>query len=363
MSGFDVARETSRDDRPTRRQTLAALSVVLASAAGAPACRSLFHRSTLPAALTDEAVWALTTSLSEPPGEFSHSENLVSNELQYVQTLHTLGAMGGAYLGVGPEQNFSFIAGLRPAIAFIVDIRAENRALHLLYKALFEGSADRAAFVSRLFSRPAVPTDRAASAVELFAALARRPADLAYRADTLQMVRARLLEQREFALTDADLQAIEYALVAFFVDGPEIHYARRHPSEPRGPSYRQLMTAADVVGTGRSYLWSEENFAFVKDLQQRNLIVPVVGDFGGTGALRRTGDYVRAHGAIVSAFYASNVEVYLNRDKARTFCANLTLLPFNWQTWFIGSKGKRPLRLKITECKAALQPAEPSGPR
>jgi hypothetical protein len=364
VSGSFGARDRSRHGQPTRRRALAALSAVLASSTTAPACRSLFHRSALPHALRDDEFWALTTSLSEAPGEFPHSDNFVSNESAFVQTMHTLGPMGGAYIGVGPEQNFSFITQLQPAMAFIVDIRAENRALHLLYKALFEGSADRAEFVSRLFSRPRRDGgDRTGSAVELFAALARQPRDIGYRAETLQLIRARLLEQHAFAVAAEDLRTIEDALIAFFLDGPEIHYARLHPSEPRGPFYRELMTATDVAGNGGSYLWDEARFRAVKDLHARNLIVPVVGDFGGTGALRRTGDYIRAHGDVLSALYASNVEVYLNRDKARTFCATLTLLPFNWETWFIGSKAKRPLRLKIAECKAALQAPERSAPK
>ena len=55
---------------------------------------------------------------------------------------------GGVYLGVGPEQNFTYIAAIRPKIAFITDIRRGNLQLHLMYKALFELSADRAEFVS-----------------------------------------------------------------------------------------------------------------------------------------------------------------------------------------------------------------------
>ena len=42
---------------------------------------------------------------------------------------------------------------LKPAMAFIVDIRHGNLDVHLMYKALFELSKDRAEFVSRLFSR------------------------------------------------------------------------------------------------------------------------------------------------------------------------------------------------------------------
>ena len=76
------------------------------------------------------------------------------------------------------------------------------------------------------------------------------------------------------------------------------------------------MIAKDVSGQHRSYLSSEENFALVKSLQAANLIVPIVGDFGGPSALKRTGEYVREHSQIVTTFYSSNVEVYLNREKS-----------------------------------------------
>ena len=62
---------------------------------------------------------------------------------------------GRAYLGVGSEQNFTYIAATRPALAVIVDIRRGNFDLQLAYKALFELSTDRADFVSRLFSTAA----------------------------------------------------------------------------------------------------------------------------------------------------------------------------------------------------------------
>ena len=331
------------------RLATAALVFALACAfAAQPACRS---RSTLPAQLTDEEFWKLMADLSEPAGNFPHSDNLVSNETQYVQTMQSLGSMGGVYIGVGPEQNFSFIARLQPAMAFIVDIRAGNRGLHLLYKALFESAGDRAEFVSRLFSRRRPDgLGPETSAQELFARFAQQPGDVKLRDETLQLVRARLMEQHEFALTAEDLESIEYALIAFFLDGPDIHYARLHPSEPKGPSYRTLMTSTAVGGAGHSFLWSEENFAFVKQMQARNLIVPVIADFGGTGGLRRTGEYVRQHREVVSAFYSSNVEVYLNREKLAVFCRNLAMLPYDWQTWFIGSKGKQPLRLKLAAC-------------
>ena len=109
----------------------------------------------LPARLTDGEFWTLIADLSEPNGTF-RSDNLLSNETRFQFILPELSDVikpGGAYMGVGPEQNFTYIAAVKPAIAFIVDIRRGNLDLHLMYKALFELSADRADFVSRLFSR------------------------------------------------------------------------------------------------------------------------------------------------------------------------------------------------------------------
>ena len=139
--------------------------------------------STLPSALSDEEFWRLSTSLSEPAGEFTHSENLVSNETQFVHQARLVRAAGGVYVGVGPEQNFSFIARLRPQLAFILDIRRENRSLHLVYKALFELSATRADFVSRLFSKGAAAGSRTGDdhADDLFTAYATAPPSAAIR--------------------------------------------------------------------------------------------------------------------------------------------------------------------------------------
>jgi hypothetical protein len=331
-----------------------AAPVLACALLAATGCR----RSTLPPELPDGEFWRLATGLSEPPGNFTHSDNLVSNESLFADTMRTLRSSGGAYVGVGPEQNFSYIAAIKPNIAFIVDIRAENRSLQLLYKALFELSADRADFISRLFSRERPAGIGSETLVEdLFAKYAAMAPQRRLREENGKLVRQRLLDVHRFTLEPRDLEWIEYALDAFYSDGPDIHYARLLPHDPRGPSYRTLMIAADVTRTSRSYLATEESFRVVKELQSRNLIVPVIGDFGGSTALRRTGDYLRQHRQTLSAFYGSNVEVYLNREKAAAFCVNLARLPFNWNTYFIGSKAKQPLRLKVAACRAALPPA------
>src|SRR6187401_1266025 len=110
---------------------------------------------TLPSRLTDEAFWHLVTDFSEPNG-FFRSDNFLSNEREYQWVLADLtstAGTGGVYLGVGPEQNFTYIVALRPKLAFIVDIRRGNLDEHLLYKAFIEMSANRMEFLSRLFAR------------------------------------------------------------------------------------------------------------------------------------------------------------------------------------------------------------------
>ena len=70
---------------------------------------------------------------------------------------------GGVYLGVGPEQNFTYMAAIRPAMAFILDIRRQAVMQHLMFKAVFESSADRADFISLLFAKPRPAVTRRAA--------------------------------------------------------------------------------------------------------------------------------------------------------------------------------------------------------
>ena len=303
----------------------------------------------------------MITALSEPPGTFTLSDNFVSNEPRLAENARWLRAAGGVYVGVGPEQNFSYIARLQPSMAFVVDIRRENRDLHLLYKALFELSTDRADFVSRLFSRrrPA-GLEPAASVDEIFRryeGVAASPEEYDRNAT---LIRQRLIATHRFPLSNPELESIERAREAFYSDGLEIQFWGARSVHARRPSYRQLMTARDLMGQSRSFLATEEAFRFVKDLESRNRIVPVVGDFGGVAALRRVGDYVRDHANVVTAFYASNVAVYLTNEQARAFCGNLAALPAAPDAWFIESDAVRLLSGKLKACGgSSINPGAP----
>src|SRR6185436_14915149 len=99
------------------------------------------------------------------------------------------------------------------------------------------------------------------------------------------------------------------------------------PSNITAPSYSELMTATDARGQNWSYLASEENFRRIRDMQLKNLIVPLIGDFAGMKALRAVGAYLKRYNATVTSFYLSNVEQYLNKDQSVRFRTNVSLLP------------------------------------
>jgi hypothetical protein len=243
-------------------------------------------------------------------------------------------------MGVGPEQNFTYIVALQPKIVFIVDVRRGNLDLHLMYKALFEMSADRAEFVSRLFSkvRPEGLGPKS-TAAEIFAAYSKVESSETLYRDNLKAIDERLAATHGFALSPDDLQGIEYVYHAFFQYGPGLQYSSTGGVGGRGqPTYSDLMVATDGSGQSRSYLSTEESFGFLKDLETRNLLVPVVGNFAGSKAIRAVGKYLKENGATVSAFYLSNVEQYLVQDGIwRDFCDNVATLPLDETSTFIRS--------------------------
>jgi hypothetical protein len=314
----------------------------------------------VPTRLSDEQYWKLSTTLSELDGSF-RSDNLLSNELNFQYVIPELlqrAKQGRVYMGVGPEQNFTYIAALKPAMVFIVDIRHGNLDVQLMYKALFELSKDRAEFVSRLFSRKRPASLTAQSSVrEIFDAyLETEPSKELYEAN-LKAIVDHLKTKHGFPLSSGDLEGIEWALSNYYNYGPAINYnSSASEAAPDivgatgfgrrggfgGVTYADLMIADDGAGKYRSYLANDENFAFLKDLESKNLLVPVVGDFGGTKAIRAVGKYLKSIDAMVSAFYLSNVEQYLSQDgKTSEFLANVATLPLDESSTFIRSGGNR----------------------
>jgi len=326
--------------------TLAA--VLLATAV----CRGA---DTLPHSLNDQEFWKLITDFSEPGGDFVF-EMYMSNEETFQEILPDLLKRvqpGGVYLGVAPEQNFTYITALHPKIAFIVDIRRDNMVEMLMYKALFEMSVNRADFLSRLFARQlrSAPSPQA-SVDQLFNALTPGSGNAQLLAQNVQAIKERLQKTHGYALTATDLQTIDRIAGLFFRGGPDAHLTTY------GTTYRQLMRMTDGQGSNRNFLATEANYQFVREMQQKNLIIPVVGDFAGPRALRAIGRYVQEHTAEVTTFYVSNVEEYIQSPLQTwaAYCRNIASLPTNPSSTFIrfgrGGRGSflGPMRSFSSSC-------------
>ena len=336
---------------PPRRQTAVAIVALYICFSALPfSAGTRAAADDIPSRLSDKGFWQLINDFSEPGGSFQ-SENFLSNENAFQTVIPELRATlpaGGVYLGVGPEQNFTYIVALRPRLAFIIDIRRGNLIEHLLYKAFVEMSATRAEFLSRLFARKR-PADLATNAKvdALFAAFENVPQSEDLFRENLQAAKDRLVKDHKFALSADDFKSLEFVYSAFYRGGPALNYSFS-PVGAGGfgvgfPSYVDLMTETDGQGEQRSYLATEENFRVLREYERNNAIVPVVGDFGGDKTLRAVGDYVRAHGATVTAFYTSNVEQYLFREAYawRKFLQNVATFPFDAKSTFIRSISNR----------------------
>jgi hypothetical protein len=274
-------------------------------------------------------------SLSEPPGYFD-TDNLISNERSYLQVLPELrqrDVRGGAYVGVGPDQNFTYIAEVRPSVAFIVDVRRDNLLLHLLFKALFSLSRTRVEYLAQLTGRQVpseIETWRRASVDRIVAyvdAVVAAPDPAAV--DALRRRVDEAIARVGVPLSADDRGTIDRFHRRFIGDGLSLRFeSTGRPPQSYYPTYRDLLRETDAAGRQANYLASEDAFQFVKGLEERDLVIPVVGDLSGPSAIAAIGRALDGRHERLSAFYVSNVEFYLfSEGSYPRFIANLGRLP------------------------------------
>lgn len=298
----------------------------------------------MPMSALPESTYGRTfLTLSEPAGHFP-SENVVSNETSYLHVLDAMrriGVKGGAYIGVGPDQNFSYIAAVRPEVAFMFDIRRDAMIEHQLFKAVFSLSRNRMEYLCVLLAKP-LPPDiegwKHRPIGDIIAYVDQTPA-------TVDIARSTELEiekrARSFGipLTEHDIEVLAMYRAAFIRHGLDVQYSSLNNSMMGNmPVWRDLLTEVDRAGNRLNYLAADSLFQVVKSMQATNRIIPVTGNAAGPKALRELGDEIRARGLEVSVIYMSNVEQYLWREGGfATFAATVKTLPRNERSVFIRS--------------------------
>jgi hypothetical protein len=296
-----------------------------------------------PVAQADSSFATLVAKLSEPGGYFD-SDNLVSNELSYqhvLSAMRRLKVTGGAYIGVGPDQNYTYIAKVRPRIVYMIDLRRDNLLQHLLYKSLFDMSRNRAEYLALLLARP-VPADVASwdrRTIDQIVAYMDSVSPRRELYDSLRAAVAKKAGSYGIPLDARDLETIGRIHGRFAASGLDLQYeSLNRPSRRNYPTYRDLILERDLEGQQGNYFISEDDFQFVKSLHAKNLIVPVVGNLAGPAALRAIGRDIAARGERVSVLYVSNVEFYLMREGTfEAFADNVKTLPRNERSVIIRS--------------------------
>ncbi|MBP6824021.1 MAG: hypothetical protein KA368_20910 [Acidobacteria bacterium] len=312
-----------------------------------------------PESLSAEEFSKLSRDFSEEGGTF-RSENFTSNETSYlhiVNKMREVGTTGGAYLGVGPEQNFTYIAKTRPKIVFLLDIRRQAIIQHLMYKAVFHTSENPAQFLAKLLSRPLPPKDSKekapaanASINELLAFFSAATVDEKAYAANLAEIRKLIQEDFKFLLSDNDKSMLEHVYKSFCDEGLAISYRTDGGGGWGGyfPTLKEILAGEDLNGKQGNFLAVPEDYEFVRSLHRKNLIIPVVGNFAGKKALTSIADYLKQHAYTVTAFYLSNVEQYLFMDGIHgDFAENVRKLPLTEKSLFIraiAGRGPHPAR-------------------
>jgi hypothetical protein len=271
------------------------------------------------------------TQLSAEDEPFK-GDNLVTNEGSYLDVAPELSRLsGGVYIGVGPEQNFSYIALSRPELAVIVDIRRDNALLHLLYKVLFEAASDRTDFLCRLTMRtcsPASAPGPEAPVESILAYVNAAPRDLPSFSARHRALVDSLRARDGLGLTRSDFATLSRFHREFQLRGLNLRFDAGKRLKASHPTLEKLLGARSADGKSGSFLESEQSFQFVRELHRSDRIWFVTGDFGKPDVLPRLARELRQRSLVVRTFYASNVEQYLFGTSAwRVWQQNLEKFP------------------------------------
>ena len=309
------------------------------------------HNPLSPDSISAEEFTQIIKDFSEPGGYF-FSDNFVSNEEEYlkvVDKMKELGASGGAYIGVGPEQNFTYIARIRPRIAFIMDVRRQAMIQQLMFKALFRLSQNRTEFLARLLSRPIKGTGAPksdASIDELMQYFSLTPPDREAFTSNLAKIKKTIREDFKFPLSESDVYSLDYIFDSFRADGVYVSFqmdsfrgrGRGGRGFGRFPSLRSILEQQDPKGKPGNFLANDKDYETVRSLQEQNRIIPVVGDFAGPKTLKAIAEYLRKNSYQVSVLYISNVEQFLFENWTfDTYMENVKALPIKSNSLLIRS--------------------------
>lgn len=190
--------------------------------------------------------------------------------------------LGGGYLGVASDQNYSLIAAARSELAFLMDYDPRVVALHRRLRALILHSDTPDAFIARF--APEAQRDALAVLEQVYAG-----------APDLAALKA------GFRATREDLH---------------IYYQAQRDAPPRGQP-------AD-------FGWLQpEHYAYIRALYRQDRIIPLKGDLMGTRSVAAVSAAARAAGVALRVVYLSNAPTAWGGQITPGYRDNLVNLPLD----------------------------------
>ena len=243
----------------------------------------------------------------------------VSSEVAYNDVLRRCMPVGdaprGAWLGVGPDQNFTYIGALRPQFAVILDARLDNLLEHLLFKLLFAEARGPLDYLCMLLGRRRPVGDladpAAASGKAVLARLSEQPLDEEH--EKASRARVESVFAARWGANAEILRRVERIQMEFVRRQLRVTSVSESclANLDKIPDFGEVIGATTAEGFNLHYLTCPDHFAYVKDLHARDRIVPMVGNVTDPTAIARVRDLLGETGLRLSAVYLSNLEEFL----------------------------------------------------
>jgi hypothetical protein len=216
----------------------------------------------------------------------------------------------GAYIGVGPCQNLTYIGALRPRIAIICDSRLDNLIGHLVFKLLLERAGDPLDYLLLLFSRvhqSRPPTTDIRQPEDLLAAFDGAAPDPATFWANLEWLHSEAKRRWEFA--DEHLARLSHVYGAFFDRQLEITAVNQMCADALGsPTLRDVVLARNSYGRNFHFLAAPDRFAYVRQMHAGDRIIPMLGNFSSPASIALINAVLAESGEQADTIYLSNIE-------------------------------------------------------
>ncbi len=213
-----------------------------------------------------------------PPATTCGLHYVASNERRQYHFRRAVERLGGVWIGVGAEQNYTMAGWARPELLILLDFDQVVVDLHHVYRVAFAYSPDAERFLEFWHRR-----QRRRSAALLRSALADRPR----------------LRRRALAVFRRYRRAVAVRLRG-------LRDAYRRAGQP-------------------VFLTDPEQYAHLRALVHTGRLHPLRGDLTARGSMRRLGRVLARHGRTVRALYLSNAEQYFQYTP--DFRRNVAALP------------------------------------